>query len=239
MLAQSWRGRQNPRPPTSVAQTWPNQLEHLCSLCGVAPAHGTIVKGIYAALAAFVFSHVNATPAGDDAGGEETPNAKPEYFLGLLVEPESDCSRYNSQHYSYGFNTDVVLAAQMGAIYAPYEDACFDRYTDVDVEHIVARKEAHDSGLCKADAVTRHQFGNDLANMTLATKDLNRNVKRAKDAGEWLPDYNRCWFAMRVVQVKLKYGLSIDAQERQALQETLDACSATETFLRVRSCVAD
>ena len=53
-------------------------------------------------------------------------------------------------------------------------------------------------------------FAKDLRNLTLASPRLNRNIKSAKDAGEWLPDRNRCWFAARVVEVRRAYGLTID-----------------------------
>ena len=49
---------------------------------------------------------------------------------------------------------------------------------------MVARSEAHDSGLCRADRETRRAFAADLLNLTLAAPPLNRYVKKAKDAAE-------------------------------------------------------
>ena len=42
---------------------------------------------------------------------------------------------------------------------------------------------------------------------------LLRNQKSGKDAGEWLPDRNQCWFAERVLDVKRAYGLTVDRRE--------------------------
>ena len=69
------------------------------------------------------------------------------------------------------------------------------------IEHIVARSEAHDSGLCAADAATHRRFARDLRNLKLASPWLNRYRKVAKDTAEWLPEKNRCWFAQCIIGV--------------------------------------
>ena len=168
---------------------------------------------------------------GDDSSSEDDSSSVT--WLGLRVEDELECedNTYNSRHYAYGSNADVTIAASMGGIYGPYEDACFEEYTDVDVEHIVARKEAHVSGLCERKTEERYSFGNDLFNMTLASPDVNRRLKSDNDPGEWLPDNNACWFVYRVIEVKRKYDLSIDTTERDAMNEVLARCSVEELYL--------
>ena len=52
-----------------------------------------------------------------------------------------------------------------GRIYGPYEARYFGSTKETDIEHIVARSEAHDSGLCRAGASTRRAFSNDLLNL--------------------------------------------------------------------------
>lgn len=61
-------------------------------------------------------------------------------------------------------------------------------------------------------------FASDLDNLTLAAPALNRNQKGAKDAAEWLPDHNRCWFAARIEAMRLEYNLTIDRREAAALE---------------------
>ena len=39
---------------------------------------------------------------------------------------------------------------------------------------------------------------------------------------------NQCWFAGRVVAVKRKYGLTVDAREARALEGVLSGCASTE-----------
>ena len=60
---------------------------------------------------------------------------------------------------------------------------------------------------------------------------MNRRQKSWKDAGEWMPRMNRCWFAGWVVAVKRKYGLSVDAREARALEGVLSECASTEMVM--------
>ena len=119
------------------------------------------------------------------------------------------------------------IVRELGAVYGPYTGRCFASTTETDIEHIVAASEAHDSGLCAADAATKARFARDLRNLTLAAPGVNRFEKSGKDAGEWLPARNRCWFAGRVVEVRTAYGLTIDRREAAALKRILAGCEST------------
>ncbi|MXX28264.1 MAG: hypothetical protein F4Z45_00740 [Gammaproteobacteria bacterium] len=52
---------------------------------------------------------------------------------------------------------------------------------------------------------------------------MNR-AKGAKDALDWLPERNRCWYATQVLEVKRKHRLSVDADEADALEAELSQC---------------
>ena len=66
-----------------------------------------------------------------------------------------------------------------------------------------------------------------LRNLTLAAPEVNRFEKSGKDAGEWLPARNHCWFAGRVVEVRRVYGLTVDRREAAALERILAGCGRT------------
>ena len=112
-------------------------------------------------------------------------------------------------------------------LYGPYTGTCFASTTETDIGHIVAANEAHDSGLCARDVATRARFAADRRNLTLASPRVNRQEKSGKDAAEWVPPRNRCWFAARVVEVRRAYGLTIDRREASALDRILAACEST------------
>jgi len=146
-----------------------------------------------------------------------------ETWMGLEVEPESRCSAYErTRDYPYSQSLEYAIAKRMGGIRCRYTGKVYRSLRQTDIEHVVALSEAHDSGLCAADAATKRRFANDLLNLTLSDPDVNRYQKRAKDAGEWMPRIDPRRFAETVIQVKLKYGLSIDRRERAALEKALD-----------------
>ena len=145
-------------------------------------------------------------------------------WRGLTVASEHRCSPYNSEDYAYPQSVEQSIARELGGIYSPYTGQCFATLWETDIEHMIARSEAHDSGLCAAPIATRRRFASDPLNLTLASPALNRDQKGAHDAAGWLPPQNRCWFAARVVQVRQKYGLTVDPREAAALEQVLRAC---------------
>ena len=158
-----------------------------------------------------------------------------ETWRGLVVAPEHRCSPYDRRDYPYPQSVEPrIVAAYGGRVYGPYTGRTFANRRQTDIEHIVAVSEAHDSGLCAASASTRRRFASNLLNLTLAAPKVNRcggSGKCAKDAAEWLPPRNRCWFANRVVEVRRKYRLTIDRREAGVLEQVLAGCKSTEMVL--------
>ena len=155
---------------------------------------------------------------------------------GLVIAPEDDCGRpykryrkvYDSYERDKGLEDRIV--AQQGSIYSPYDGRPFNSIRETDIEHIVARSEAHESGLCRQSKQAKRSFVTDLNNLTLATPDVNRHDKNDKDFGEWQPPMNKCWMAHQVIRVKRLYGLTIDSREQHALQTAL--CSDPTMVIR-------
>ena len=183
------------------------------------------------------------TPTVDEVTNTPTPTATPEptamptptatpaatvTWRGLVLAPEDRCSSYDPDDYPYSQSVEAQIVADIGGIYGPYTGRWFASQKDTDIEHIVARSEAHDSGLCAANDAMRREFASDLLNLTLADPSVNRHQKSDKDAAEWLPDLNKCWFADRIVQVRLKYELTVDQAEADALGLVLTGCASVE-----------
>ena len=157
-------------------------------------------------------------------------SAAPELiWRGLTVAPESRCpgNRYNRDEYGSRYRSlEDDIIEELGAIYGPYTGRCFESDRDTTIEHIVAIHEAHHSGLCTADTETKRTFAGDLLNLTLAAGDVN-SAKSNLDAFDWLPEKNQCWFAQRVLDVKRKYGMTVDRDEAGALEGILAGCENT------------
>ena len=161
-------------------------------------------------------------------------SASAETWRGLAVAPEHRCSPYDKKRdYPYPQSVEREIVRQLGGVYGPYTGTCFSSTMQTDIEHIVAASEAHDSGLCAADRATRAKFAQDLRNLTLASPKVNRHQKSGKDAGEWIPDRNQCWFAGRVLDVKRAYGLTVDRREAAVLERVLRRCANTDMEAKV------
>ncbi len=145
-------------------------------------------------------------------------------WRGLTIADEDRCSPYDADDYPYSASVEDHIVDQLGGIYGPYTGTWFESIRQTDIEHIIARSEAHDSGLCGADAATRERFAEDLLNLTLASPSVNRHQKSGNDVAEWLPGLNECWFVNRTIQVRLKYDLTIDQSEADAVDTILDGC---------------
>ncbi len=150
-----------------------------------------------------------------------------EVWRGLRIAPEHRCAPYNRNDYTYPQSVELEIIRSMGGkIYSPYTGRYFSFRTQTDIEHMVATSEAHDSGLCARSKRTKRQLASDLDNLTLASPEVNRQQKRYFDAAEWLPEYNKCWFVNRIIQVRLKYDLTIDRREADAIDKVMKECES-------------
>ena len=148
----------------------------------------------------------------------------------LTVASEVRCSDYDRDDYPQSGEPQSVkplIVQLLGGMWSPYDGQRFESMRESDIEHIVALSEAHDSGACAWTDERRREFARDLDNLTLATPELNRS-RGARDAAEWLPELNRCWFAARVVAVRAEWELSIDQAERDALAAVIRGCKSFE-----------
>ena len=153
-----------------------------------------------------------------------------ETWRGLTVCDERPRDGYDRDAFGTGYSSleDEIIAAlpptmkANGQVYTPYSCLAFDITADgtaaTDIEHIVALAETHDSGI--ADD-RRRDIASDLDNLTIADPTVNQSQKSDRDAAEWMPARHGAWFAERVIQVKLEYGLSVDPAERDALEALL------------------
>ena len=164
-------------------------------------------------------------------GDSSNTDSQSTYF-GVRIESENDCSDYRAIDYAHLSKLDVFKSEELGGIFAAYEDSCYNAYTDVDIEHLVAKREAHDSGLCDSDIQTKINFANDLENIALASPSVNRG-KSTKDPADWLPENNQCWYVWQWLDVKRKYNMTIDQAEKNAIESVLQNCSVNDLVLDV------
>jgi len=97
----------------------------------------------------------------------------------------------------------------------------------LDVDHVVALKEAWESGAHAWTAARRRAFANDLTHpdSLVAVSASSNRSKSDKDPSQWLPQRSdQCRYAAAWVGVKLRWGLSADAKEMAALRTLAARC---------------
>ena len=158
-------------------------------------------------------------------------------MLGVIVAPESRDAPYDRDDYDYPASIEQRIIDNQGGHFSPYTLVCFDDLGDTDIEHIVAAAEAHDSGMGTRSEDEKRTFARDLDNLTTASPSVNRFQKSDNDPAEWMPENNRCWYVGVWVDVKRKYGLTMDPAEVEAIVPIYQECTAFN--LIVPACVAD
>lgn len=140
----------------------------------------------------------------------------------LKIAEEMRCSEYDPDDYSYTSSIEHDIVELQGGVWSPYTLERFDSIKETDIEHIVPRSEAHDSGLCARSKDARRGFARDLFNLTLASPELNRYEKSDKEPMDWLPAENKCWYVWRWIHVKNKWQLTVDQAEIDTLSRIVN-----------------
>ena len=109
-----------------------------------------------------------------------------------------------------------------------YDGKTFDNPSELDIDHMVPLAEAHDSGAAGWTRVRKSAYANDLhlpAALTAVSASSNR-TKSADDPAEWKPPLRSAWcqYAHDWIAVKVKWSLTADRAEVDALREMLDTC---------------
>ena len=104
-----------------------------------------------------------------------------------------------------------------------YDGETWTLASDVDVDHVVALAEAWRSGAWKWSSARRQAYANDLG-VAWTLRAVTDNVNQAKsddDPTYWLPPLESatCLYLTEWVAVKIRWKLSVDAEERQSIRD--------------------
>ena len=110
-----------------------------------------------------------------------------------------------------------------------YDGERWHNPSSVDIDHVVALREAWVSGAHNWTRDTRRRYANDLQwkhSLRAVTDNVNSS-KGDRDPAEWLPSEARCQYAINWVQVKYRWRLKADRAELRTLGRLLDSdCGA-------------
>ena len=110
---------------------------------------------------------------------------------------------------------------------------------DLDIDHLVPLKNAHESGGWAWTAERKEKYANNLAepvHLIAVTSSANRS-KGAKDPDEWRPPDESYWceYAAGWITVKQTWDLSVTHTEAEALKEMLDTCASPPELTLIES----
>lgn len=123
-------------------------------------------------------------------------------------------------------------AVVAGEWFSAYDGVTWTDPSDVDIDHVVALKEAWDSGAHGWSAAERRRFANDLGDprpLRAVTDNVNQS-KGDADPSNWLPARDRfvCTYVSDWIAIKAHWGLSMDESEFGRLRNLLQGpCAGT------------
>lgn len=110
---------------------------------------------------------------------------------------------------------------------SPYDGARWSNPSDIDIDHVVALKEAWDSGAWAWIAAQRKAYANDTSDSRtlLAVTDSVNQSKSDKDPSNWLPPLQSytCTYLGNWIAVKVRWGLSMDSSEYGRIKNLLQS----------------
>ena len=110
-----------------------------------------------------------------------------------------------------------------------YDALSTNDYSTLDIDHMIPLSEAWRSGAWKWSPAQREAFANDLTDsrvLIAVTASLNRQ-KSDQDPSTWLPPENKCNYVSNWIAVKVRYSLTVDPSEANALTSLVAQCNIT------------
>jgi hypothetical protein len=171
-------------------------------------------------------------PAGTMAGysREKFPHWSDAQEYGWDIQ-DSSCDVRDAALIRDGENVQVGEGCDVtsGEWFDPYTGNTYADPSEIDIDHIVPLANAWRSGASSWDEQQREQYAND-PEVVLSVEDNANQEKGDKGPEAWKPPRREVWcdYAIRWVGIKAEYDLSVNEQEKFALEEMLDTCQGDQ-----------
>ena len=126
------------------------------------------------------------------------------------------------------FESERECRVETGRWYGAFASIYVEAPGDLDIDHLVPLKNAHDSGGWAWSSARKERYANysgDPNHLIAVTKGANRS-KGAKGPEEWRPPDEGYWcqYATDWTEVKMEWGLTMTQTETEAVIDMLDTC---------------
>ena len=170
---------------------------------------------------------LTVSPPGSMAGysREKFPHWSDAQQSGWNTEPS--CDTRDAALIRDGQNVQVGSGCRVssGKWLDPYTNRTYTDPSDIDIDHIVPLANSWRSGSDSWDTAERERYAND-PDVVLSVEDNANQEKGDKGPEAWKPPNQAEWcdYAKRWVQIKGKYDLSVNEQEKRTLVQMLNGC---------------
>ena len=126
------------------------------------------------------------------------------------------------------FETDRKCRVETGRWFGVFTGAYFEDPSDLDVDHMVPLKNAHNSGGWVWSLAMKEEYTNDLRadDHLIAVQDRANQSKGARGPDEWMPPDETYWcqYAQDWAEIKARWKLTMTDPEAEAVMEMLQRC---------------
>ena len=144
--------------------------------------------------------------------------------------PQASCDAREAALIRDGEDVEVGSGCKVtsGTWYDPYTDRTYSDPQDLDIDHVVPLANAWRSGAPSWTDEQRERYAND-PDVLLSVEDNANQEKGDKGPEAWKPPNEAEWcdYAERWVDIKAKYDLSVNEQEKETLNQMLDRCAGS------------
>jgi hypothetical protein len=152
--------------------------------------------------------------------------------------PDDGCDTRNEVLVAEAVSAPAVGAGcklQGGAWWSYYDAREIETAAGLDVDHMVPPAEAWESGASQWSAARREAYANDHGDprALVGVSAAAHRSKGDQDPAQWLPSNGQatCRYITEWTAVKLRWQLTVDAQERESLTRLAEGCpGATVTY---------
>ena len=126
------------------------------------------------------------------------------------------------------YKTDRECRVETGRWYGAFIGTYFEDPGDLDVDHMVPLKNAHNSGGWAWSPGMKEEYANFLEydDHLIAVQDRANQSKGARGPDEWMPpdETYRCQYATDWAEIKARWDLTMTEPEAEAVVEMLETC---------------
>lgn len=173
---------------------------------------------------------LEVAPSGSMAGysREKFPHWSGADEFGWEGLPSSSCDVRDAALIRDGQDVRVADGCDVlsGSWRDPYAGGTYSEPSEIDIDHVVPLANAWRSGASSWDEALRERYANDPSVVLSAEAGENRSkgdkgpeAWKPPDRGEW------CDYASQWIRIKAEYDLSVNQQEKAALEQMLGTCN--------------